>query len=152
MGDESENVYETIRPLGSTVRFGLRRPEGIKVSQIPETLRHAPDYFTVTHLVECMGMGRDDILKSLKVSKYEALKQWQKIAKQLGLMGVMLFVWSSHHRRFLVINWENVVEEVSYSKKKYGVQTFENDGVQYYRLDWNRLADKAIIQGAHEPQ
>lgn len=148
MGDEAEDVYERAKPLGPTFRYGLRRPKGIKVSTLPEVVRHQPDFFTATYLVECCGLGRDGILKSIKVSKYEALKVWQKIAQLMGLLGVVLFVWNSSKKQYVILAWKDIVEEVAYSKRKYGVQKFENDGNEYYRLDWDRLTERATFIGS----
>lgn len=148
MGDMAERAYEAIGPLGNTTRFGFRRPKGMKFNHIPEGFRHAPDFITSTYLVEVMGLGRDGILKSVKTTKYEALKEWNAFAKKLGLMGVALFIWNSSEKQFVVLNWDALVEEVRYSKRKYGVQSFENDGNEYYRLDWERLTEKAALIGA----
>lgn len=150
MGDTAENVYEAVAPLGNTCRFGFRRPKGVKFSTFPEKLRHQPDFVTATYLVEVMGLGRDGILKSMKVSKYDALIVWNKVAKLLGLMGLVLFVWNSSKKQFLTLTWSSIVEEVAYSKKKYGVQTFASDGNTYYRLDWDRLVDKAAYIGTFD--
>jgi hypothetical protein len=152
MGDVAENVYREVTPLGNTTEFGFRRPKGVRFGSFPATLRHMPDFVTDTHLVEVMGLGRDGILKSMKLPKYEALKEWNKIAQQIGLMGLVLFVWNSSENQFLVLSWKDIVAEVGYSKKKYGVLAFENDGNEYYRLDWSRLKDKATFVGTHEPE
>jgi hypothetical protein len=150
MGDEAEDVYQAVTPLGNTTRFGFRRPKGIRFSTFPENLRHQPDFVTSTYLVEVMGLGRDGILKSMKVSKYDALKVWNKIATMLGLMGLVIFVWNSSKKQFLTLTWSSIVEEVAYSKRKYGIQSFESDGNTYYRLDWGRLVKKATFVGTYE--
>ncbi len=152
LGDIAENVYLQVTPLGSTTRFGFRRPEGIRFSMLPVTLRAMPDFITPTHLVEVVGLGRDGILKSIKTTKYEALKVWSKIAKLTGLMGLVLFVWNSSERQFLVVSWENIVKEVSYSKRKHGVQKFESDGNEYYSLEWDRLKVAASTIGSWEDE
>ena len=150
LGDTAEEVFDTVHPLGNSTEFGFRRPKGLKFSSLPETFRHMPDRITATYLVEVMGLGRDGILKSLKETKYEALKYWQKWAKEGGLLGVVLFVWNSAEREFLILDWATVVKEVAYSKRKHGIQSFENDGNTYYRLDWDRIREKAVMVGAHE--
>ncbi len=150
MGDTAESVYEAVAPLGNTCRFGFRRPKGIKFSTFPERLRHQPDFVTASYLVEVMGLGRDGILKSMKVSKYEALKGWDRFAKWLGLMGVILFVWNSSEKQFLTLTWTDLVKEVTYSRKKYGIQAFENDGNTYFRLDWDRLKERAAYVGDYD--
>lgn len=152
MGDEAEDIYLQVKPLGSTTRFGFRRPQGVKFSDFPEKLRHQPDFVTPTYLVEVMGLGRDGILKSLKVSKYEALIVWNKAAKMFGLLGLVLFVWNSSKKQFVTLTWSSIVSEVAYSKKKYGVQAFPSDGNTYYRLDWDRLVEKAAYVGSFDPQ
>lgn len=150
MGDEAEAVYEAVAPLGNTTRFGFRRPKGVRFSTFPEKLRHQPDFVTASYLVEVMGLGRDGILKSMKVSKYEALKVWHQFAKKLGLLGVVLFIWNSSERKFITLPWDALVKEVAYSKKKYGVLEFEVDGNQYYRLDWTRLIERAPYVGDYD--
>ncbi len=147
MGDTAEHVYEAVSPLGNTTKFGFRRPKGVKFSTFPVRLRHQPDFVTASYLVEVMGLGRDGILKSMKTTKYDALKGWHKFAKWLGLMGVILFVWNSAEKQFLTLTWDDLVLEVAFSKRKYGVQAFENDGNTYYRLDWDRLKERAAYVG-----
>jgi hypothetical protein len=150
LGDQAEAVYTDVLPLGNSTRFGFRRPEGIKFSSLPEHLRHTPDFVTATYLVEVVGLGKDGILKSIKVSKYEALKVWSKIAKMLGLMGLVLFVWNSAERQFLIIAWSDIVAEVAYSKKTFGIQKFENDQNEYYPIPWSRLVEKSTFIGSHD--
>ena len=150
LGDLAETVYERVRPLGSTTRFGFRRPEGVRFSQFPMVTRHMPDFITPTYLVEVVGLGRDGILKSMKTTKYDALKVWNQIAKRIGLLGLVIFVWNSHKKIFLVLSWKDVVEEVSYSRKKHGIQTFKSDGNTYFRLDWERLVDRAVTIGSYD--
>jgi hypothetical protein len=149
MGDTAEQVYEKVKPLGNTTRFGFRRPKGVKFSTFPVGFRHMPDFITASYLVEVMGLGRDGILKSLKVTKYEALKEWHKHSLKLGGLGVVFFIWNSSKRQYIILAWKDVVEEVKYSKRTYGVLAFENDGNEYYRLDWERLVHKATFVGDH---
>lgn len=150
MGDMAEDVYNKVAPLGSTTRFGFRRPKGVKFSQFPEVFRHMPDFITPTYLVEVVGLGRDGILKSIKVSKYEALKFWNKWALEGGLLGLVVFVWNSAEHQFLVLSWDDIKAEVKHSKRKYGVQSFEVDGNEYFRLDWERLCARTRV-GSYEP-
>lgn len=152
MGDTAENVFKEVQPLGNSTRFGFRRPKGVKFTQFPERLRHMPDFITPTYLVEVMGLGRDGILKSLKTTKYDALKWWHKVAKEGGLLGVVLFIWNSSKHEFLILSWDEIVKEVAYSKRKYGVQAFESDGNTYYRLDWDRLREKSVMVGAYDDE
>ena len=150
MGDLAENVYAEVKPLGNTTRFGFRRPKGVKFATFPEGLRHMPDFVTSSYLVEVMGLGKDGILKSMKVSKYNSLKYWNKFAQQLGLLGVVLFIWNSAKKQYIVLSWKSIVDEVAYCKRTDGVKSFENDGNEYYPLRWDRLVDKAEFVGDHD--
>ena len=150
MGDEAERVYEAVKPLGSTIRFGFRRPKGIKFGTYPSGFRYMPDFMTASYLVEVMGLGRDGILKSLKVDKYEALKFWHKLSLGFKALGVVFFIWNSSKKNYVILAWTDVVEEVRYSKRKYGILAFENDGNEYYRLDWDRLVDKETFVGNYD--
>lgn len=148
MGDTAEEVYQKVTPLGNTTRF--RRPKGVKFGTFPAGFRHMPDFMTASYLVEVMGLGRDGILRSMKVTKYKALKEWQKFAKRLGLLGLIVFVWNSSKQQFITLAWADVVREVTHSKNKYGVQQGENDGDAYFRLDWDRLVAAATYVGGYE--
>jgi hypothetical protein len=99
-----------------------------------------------------MGLGRDGILKSMKTTKYDALKLWNRVATQLGLLGLVVFIWNSSKRQYIVLSWKDIVDEVAYSKKKHGVQAFEVDGNTYYRLDWDRLVAKATFIGDYNEE
>lgn len=146
MGDLAESVYTAVKPFGETMRFGYRRPKNVNFSHFPSTVRHQPDFLTTSYLVEVMGLGKDGILKSMKPEKYEALKKWNKMSKMMGLLGLMMFIWNSHLNTFLIVKWSTIVDEVAYSKRKYGVQEFK-DGNEYYRLDWDRLVERAASIG-----
>lgn len=151
MGDLAETVYIETKPLGNTIRFGFRRPKGMKFGAIVEGLRHTPDFVTASYLVEVMGLGKDGILKSMKVTKYEALKEWNKFAVRIGLLGVALFIWNSDAKQYVILSWKSIVDEVKYSKRKHdGPLAFESDGKEYYPLDWERLKEKAEFVGDYE--
>lgn len=151
MGDLAEVVYEEVKPLGNTTRFGFRRPKGVKFGTFPEGLRHMPDFVTASYLVEVMGLGRDGVLKSMKVSKYEALKAWNQFAIKIGLLGLVLFIWNSAKKQYVVLAWKDIVDEVKYSKNKHdGPKAFENDGNEYYPMEWERLVAKATFVGDHD--
>lgn len=151
MGDLAETVYMEVAPLGNTVRFGFRRPKGVKFGTFPEGLRHMPDFTTASYFVEVMGLGKDGVLKSMKVTKYEALKEWHRHALRIGLLGVVLFIWNSSKKQYIILSWGDIVDEVAYSKKKHrGPLAFENDGNKYYPLEWERLVKKATFVGDHD--
>lgn len=150
LGDTAEAVYDAVLPLGNGTQFGFRRPKGIKFNNFPENLRHMPDRVTATYMVEVMGMGRDGILRSMKVTKFNALKVWNTIAPKLGLLGVALFVWNSHKKQYLVLSFKSMTKLVNQSMKDYGIQTFEVDGVEYYRINWDDLRKEALLIGEYD--
>ncbi len=140
MGDLAEGIYEQARPLGKTTRWGWRRPKAVSIRHMPENVRHMPDFYADTgYLVEVMGLGKDGVLKSLKVSKYEALKIWRKIADLLGL-GLAVFIWNSHTSQYVMLDWPEIVKLVARAKKR-GVEKFENDNNEYYPIDWDWIVE-----------
>lgn len=86
MGDESENTFMRVWPT-NYVRFGLNRPP-LRMSSLPERLRHTPDFLTSSHLVECKGVGKDDLVK-IKLKELNCLWYWHQ------LHPVRIFVWST---------------------------------------------------------
>ena len=130
MGDEAERKFEELAEDNSFVRFGFNRPP-FRMTNLSSFIRHTPDYVTKAgHLVECMGMGRDGVLK-LKLEKYEALMEWN--AKQ----PVLLFVWNSAEEISVAIDWDALKSLVGRSRRDAGVRAF-NDGNEYYPIlfDW----------------
>lgn len=146
MGDEAEAIYEAVVPMGSTIRFGWNRPKGINFSKLPAALRHMPDYYAQAgYFVEVMGLGKDGILKSMKVAKYDALKLWAKVARIFGI-NMAVFVWNSYAEEYVTIMWEDVVDVVSQSKRKFGIEAF-NDGNEYHPIPWEWLTSRAAWVG-----
>lgn len=151
MGDEAESVYEAAKPMGNTVRFGWSRPKGINFQKLPATLRHMPDYYAQAgYFVEVMGLGRDGILKSLKVDKYDSLKTWAKIGRLLGVE-LAIFVWNSHEKQHVTLMWNDVVEVVNQSKRKFGIKSFD-DGNEYHPIPWEWLTSRAAWTAEWEPE
>jgi hypothetical protein len=150
MGDPAENVYETVKPLGKTTRFGWRRPKGITFRLMPPFLRHMPDFYAESgYAVEVMGLGRDGILKSMKTTKYEVLKKWKRVLAAEDI-GMKLFIWNSHAKEWAIVDWPAVVKMVNKSVKQYGIQVFENDKNEYYRIDWEWIIDNAEFTAPHD--
>lgn len=142
MGDEAEGVYLEIQPLGKTQRLGWRRPD-VSMKRMGETLRHMPDFYADSgHLVEVVGLGRDGILK-IKVSKWEALKVWQKIAP------VTLFVWNSSEKAWVLLGWEDSKKLIAKARAK-GIEAFENDGNEYFPVEWAWIVATASYVGSYE--
>lgn len=144
MGDEAESVFEKSKPLGNYVRFGFRKPKGIKFSTIVSTMRHTPDYLTETgYLVEVMGLGRDGVLKSLKPEKYDALKRWNSFIKAAGGQGVLAFIWNSHWSTYAIINMDTIKGLIRRAINA-GMETFE-DGGEYFPIQWRWIVEKAQV-------
>ena len=134
MGDMAEARFEEISPLGKAVRFGWNRPS-VTMTHMAEKIRHTPDYYAqIGYLVECAGLGRDGIYK-LKLTKYEALKSWNKDQP------VMLFLWNSSTSEWALLDWATLKRYVAKAKRN-GIEAFENDGNEYYPIQW------AWIEGA----
>lgn len=128
MGDEAEHMFEVIGPVGKVARLGWNRPP-VSMSQMTEMIRHVPDYYAqIGRLVECMGLGRDGIIK-LKLVKFDALTAWNKIQP------VSLFLWNSSMSEWVLLEWRQVQALVRKSKKEHGVQVFKNDGNEYWGID-----------------
>lgn len=129
MGDISEQMFEAIAPLGKWERFGWNRPS-LTMTHMSEFIRHKPDYYTqIGYLVECAGLGRDGVYK-LKLTKYEALKAWNKHQE------VRLFLWNSSMSEWVLLSWDQVKSLVGKARKA-GVKAFENDGNEYYAIQWS---------------
>lgn len=132
MGDIAEKVYESVLPLGPSVRLGWNRPP-VSMKRMSLMLKQMPDYYAASgHVVEVMGCGRDGVLK-LKVDKYEALKQWNR------LQPLVLFVFSSSASEWKLLDWRQVKTAVNVGRQQ-GVRVFsEDDPKEYYPIPWDRL-------------
>lgn len=149
LGDTAENVYESVKPLGNTTRFGWRRPKGVRMQTMHINIRHMPDFYAEAgYFVEVMGCGRDNILKSMKVSKWEALKFWQATARKSNCE-LALFVWNSNAKQWVLLSYDSLKKLVAKAKKVHGVQAFENDGNEYYPIDWDWLVEEAEQHGEY---
>lgn len=145
LGDAAEEIYEKVKPLGPTTRWGFRRPEGVAVSKFPIVVAHTPDYVTYQHYVEVAGMGKDGVLKSIKEDKWKALQVWQKISKLSGLTGgVILFVWNSAKKEFAVVPFTPLSKLVKQSLTQFGILSFENDNNKYHPIPWEWIKESAV--------
>lgn len=128
LGDEAEERFETycVEQGWAFERFGWNRP-ATGMSGMSLMLRNTPDYYADRKLWEVMGMGRDGILKGLKVDKWEAMKQWNKVQP------TWFFVWNSHTKRAIVISWERMVTIVARARRA-GLKRF-HDGPEYYPIE-----------------
>lgn len=96
MGDISEGVFDQVtegraHPLGLN-RFWMNG-DRLYMNKMTPAMRYAPDRMTAEGFVECMGVGRDQILK-LKKEKLDALLEWAELGP------VDLFVYDSHKVRW----------------------------------------------------
>ncbi len=134
LGDIAEGIFEEVRPLGTFLRYGFNRPP-FKLARIPDFVKHTPDYVTGTgHLVEVMGCGRDGIVK-LKLTKWQALKTWNKATGNND--AVVLFLWNSSTSEWTLIEWDELQRLVSKARRA-GVKAFD-DGNEYLAIPWVSL-------------
>lgn len=128
MGDTAERIFEEVHQ-NKWVRFGFNRPP-FRMTHLSSFVRHTPDYCDRFGLWDCMGLGRDGILK-LKLEKFEALAEWNN-HQPTGL-----FVWNSHLREYAYIRFDDLATLVSGQN----VRRF-NDGNQYWPIEWDRVEGK----------
>ncbi len=134
MGDTAEAQFERwARRNGLSVeRLGWDRPR-MGVSKMSEELRHLPDFFASDgYLYEVVGMGRDGVLKGVKLDKWESLKFWNKV------QDVRLFIYNSAEGALILLPWPTLIQMVA-KARKLGVRSFKNDGNEYYPILWEWL-------------
>lgn len=121
MGDPAEAVFDLVHPRHH--KLGLNRPN-FNMLNMPVTMRQMPDRMLRDRIVECMGVGRDRLLK-LKVDKEQALVVWEIIGP------VWLFVYDSHKGVYYEAPLADWVRQFN----AYGSDDmFENDGKRYTAL------------------
>ena len=134
MGDEAESVFEEVHKE-AWVRFGFNRPP-FRMTHLSSFVRHTPDYCDRFGLWDCMGLGRDGVLK-VKVEKVEALMDWDRW-QQTGL-----FVWNSAVGAYAYLSADvllGMVELVGDS----GIRSF-NDGNRYYPIEWTEIERRVVV-------
>ena len=129
MGDEAESVFEDVHKE-AWVRFGFNRPP-FRMTHLSSFVRHAPDYCDRFGLWDCMGLGRDGVLK-LKVEKLAALESWNEF-QPTGL-----FVWNSALGEYDYINVEDLSEMIDWEVGPSAL----NDGNEYYPIKWTDVENK----------
>lgn len=141
MGDQAEGVFLSESPLGSSEKYGLRRPN-IGLSQTTAFVLHTPDFITGSgFLVEVMGVGKDGLIK-LKESKYRALNDWNK--KQ----PLMFFVWNSSKQQWMLCTWDIIKKMVTRVRRRGDTTSFENDGNVYHPIPWDEVTQESGVQVA----
>lgn len=144
MGDEAETIYTQVLPVGNSLPFGWNRPK-LTMRNMSPKIKAMPDFYAgAGYLVECMGCGNDLKLK-LKTVKWEALKQWNQDQP------VMLFVWNSHLRDWLLLDWEGLKSAVAAGRRVHGLRNF-HDGPEYVTIGWDQLQAQAVNQGHVDEQ
>lgn len=141
LGDESERMFKEVSPLGKVESLGWRRPS-VSMALMSPFIRHQPDFYASSgHLVECMGCGRDGIVK-LKVVKYDALREWNKHQP------TVLWVWNSATKEWLVAPMDSVKRHVQAARRRGDVLAFANDGNEYFAIPFFDLhLDKDTVTG-----
>ena len=89
-------------------------------------------------LVECMGLGRDGILK-LKVEKFEALREWN-LKQDTGL-----FVWNSSKGEYAYIKMAQLIKLIWADDAIVAEVRSFNDGNEYYPIKWADVEDKVVV-------
>lgn len=134
MGDRAEGLFEewALRNNLRVERLGWDRPS-MGVSKMGMELRHMPDFYASDgYLYEVVGMGKDGVLKGIKVDKWEALKFWNKVQP------TRVFVWNSSRNAMVLLAWPTLVQLVA-KARRLGVRAFKNDGNEYYPILWEWL-------------
>ena len=134
MGDIAEGEFaKWARRNGHSIeRLGWDRPR-MGVSKMSEILRHIPDFYASDgYLYEVVGMGRDGILKGVKVDKWESLKYWNTVQP------LRLFIYNSSNGAWVMLPWPTLVQMVA-KARRLGVRSFKNDGNEYYPIKWEWL-------------
>jgi len=100
MGDPAERQFlEHVD--GKCERWGFDRPEGVSIPHLPARVRAAPDFVCTDRFVECMGLGRGQMLQ-VKLEKFGVLRYWN------DLMKVDISVWDSYKKRTCVLSLDTL--------------------------------------------
>lgn len=134
MGDPAENACtEWLDSIGRNwVRYGLNRPP-ISMGMLSPIIRCTPDLLTSHSLIECKGLGQDQLLK-LKDEVINALQQWH------DMMPVEVFIYDSHHNRHTIMPLQRVVEIVNNHDEVYP-DRFPDNHKLYYNIPAHILFD-----------
>jgi hypothetical protein len=138
MGDEAESIFEEVYE-GKFVRFGFNRPP-FRMTNLTSFVRHTPDYCTGKgQLWDCMGLGRDGILK-LKVEKHNALVEWNE------MQNTGLFVWNSSKGEYAYITIDDLFVLIygPDGEREPAIRSF-NDGNEYYPIKWEDVENKVAV-------
>lgn len=121
MGDPAEAAFDLVYPKHH--KLGLNRPPFF-MGGMNLPMRYTPDRMLRDRFVECMGIGRDRLLK-LKTEKVDALAVWTLIGP------VDLFVFDQKlgtYHQAPIGDWQGHLEAHG------NARTFENDKKPYIEL------------------
>lgn len=121
MGDEAEAAFDLVME-GKVHKLGLNRPP-FGMGGMNLRLRYTPDRLINKGLVECVGFGRDRILK-FKKEKAVALDGWAEFAP------TFLFVYDKTQQEYYMGAWE--IWGPAFRTK--GVDGEFHDGPKYHGL------------------
>lgn len=139
MGDEAEAICEEVWD-GTIVPFGWRRPP-VSMAKMSDFIRYMPDFYDGRGwLVEVMGCN-GDVLRGLKVDKWDALKFWNEAQR------VLVFLWNRKRMRFVTLDMKALATLVKHAP----IKAFENDGNKYYELQWDDLELLKLDGGTYAP-
>lgn len=127
----------TVAPYGKYIEFGWRRPRhedgsAVDMKKMSSFVRHKPDFWSNGILVECVGYGKDEVLK-LQAEKLAAIQLWDDTADE----DVVLFVWNSAHSVYCLVPLSDVLSWIGgkkVKKKKF------HDGNAYWAIPRSMLA------------
>jgi hypothetical protein len=142
MGQEAEDKFLEVQP--KAIRLGWDRIHTAYMRNMTNELKHLPDHFDPDRgvLVECVGMGRDGVLK-LRTSKLGALRKYHN-----SISPVALFVWNRAQKQWALLSFEALRKLADKARKGPGVQKFEVDGNLYYPIEWADVYAVALEVGS----
>jgi hypothetical protein len=138
MGDQAEASFERLGPasFGNIVRFGWNRPP-VSFGKMTAFIRYTPDMYASTgELVECVGCGRDGLVK-MKVDKWDALGQWNR--KQ----PVVIWCWNSTLGRACYIPYR-ALDKIIKAMGADEICEFENDHNRYWPILWTLILSQGV--------
>ncbi len=123
------------------VRYGLDRPP-LRMSMLPEFIRHTPDFLTSHSLVECKGFGRDQLGK-IKLADWASLISWHK------LHPVELFFYDQHNERCIVVPFDKLHQVLAHRDKRIQKDQFNDDPPKpYWAFPADLLAELGETHGS----
>lgn len=138
MGDAAEGQCAAWldREHRGWVRYGLDRPP-LRMSMLPEFIRHTPDFLTSHSLIECKGFGRDQLGK-IKKADWSSLMEWNKKHP------VDLFFYDQHNERCIMVPLPALQKALATKDPRIQEDEFNDDPPKPY---WAFPADLLVELG-----